>query len=147
MSTLEAQAPVQTRASRALAFVGGFHLWMAFAIATLLILSLAGCALTGIELPDLGGWAIVFLVLSAMLLPLPAYWYEKGRADLLASALTLLWALLQTLIVPILVLVAARLRMPLQDSFLGRADEHLGGSGPVIMAWASHHWLGSVINR
>src|ERR1035437_2916300 len=146
MSTLEAQAPVQTRASRALAFVGGFHLWMAFAIATLLILSLAGCALTGIELPDLGGWAIVFLVLSAMLLPLPAYWYEKGRADLLDSALTLLWALLLRLISPILVQVGARLRMPLQDAFFDRADDRLGVSVPAIMAWTAHHWLGGVLN-
>ena len=51
MNTIEAQAPAQTRASRALAFVGRFHLWMAFAISTLLMISLAGCALTGIELP------------------------------------------------------------------------------------------------
>jgi membrane-associated phospholipid phosphatase len=147
MNTIEAQAPAQTRASRALAFVGSFHLWMAFAISTLLIVALAGCALTGIETPGLGASAIVFLVLSAMLLPLPAYWYEKGRADLLDAALTLFWALLQTLIAPVLVLIAARLRMPLQDSFLGRADEHLGVSVPALMAWASHHWLGSVINR
>jgi membrane-associated phospholipid phosphatase len=147
MNTIEAQAPAQTRASRALAFVGGFHLRMAFAISTLLILSLAGCALTGIELPELGAWAIVFLVLSAMVLPLPAYWYEKGRADLLDSALTVLWALLLRLIIPILVQVGARLRMPLQDSFLGRADDHLGVSVPAIVAWAARHWLGSVLNR
>jgi len=147
MNTLVAQAPAQTRASRALAFIGGFHLWMALAISTLLIISLAGCALTGIKLPDLGAWAIVFLVLSAMLLPLPAYWYEKGRADLLDSALTLLWALLLRLIIPILVQVGARLRMPLQDSFFGRVDEHLGVSVPAIVAWANHHWLGSVLNR
>jgi PAP2 superfamily protein len=139
--------PAQTRASRALAFMGGFHLRMALAIAALLVISLVGCALTGIELPGLGSWTIYCLVIAAMLLPLPAYWYEKGRADLLDAALTLLWALLQTLIVPILVLVAARLRTPLQDSFLGGADEHLGVSVPALMAWASHHWLGSLINR
>src|SRR5450759_1530459 len=126
MNMIEAQAPAQTRASRALAFVGSFHLWMAFAISTLLIVSLAGCVLTGIELPELGAWAIVFLVLSAMVLPLPAYWYEKGRADLLDSALTVLWAFLLRLIIPLLVQVGARLRMPLQDSFFGRADDHLG---------------------
>src|SRR6266436_236750 len=147
MNTLVAQAPAQTRASRALAFIGGFHLLMALAISTLLTISLAGCALTGIKLPDLSAWAIVFLVLSAMLLPLPAYWYEKGRADLLDSALTLLWALLIRMIIPIPVQVAVRLRMPLQDSFFGRADEHLGVSVPAIMAWANHHWLGSVLNN
>ena len=147
MSTLMAQAPAQTRASRALAFIGGFHLWMALAISTLLIISLAGCALTGIKLPDLSAWAIVFMVLSAMVLPLPAYWYERGRADLLDSALTLLWALLVRIIIPILVQVGARLRMPLQDSFFGRADEHLGFSVPAIMTWANHHWLGSMVNR
>ena len=73
MSTLVAQAPAQTRASRALAFIGGFHLRMALAISALLIISLAGCALTGIKLPDLGAWAIVFLVLTAIVMPLPAY--------------------------------------------------------------------------
>ena len=147
MSTLVAQAPAQTRASRALAFIGGFHLRMALAISALLIISLAGCALTGIKLPDLGAWAIVFLVLTAMVLPLPAYWYQKGRADLLDSALTLLWALLIRVIIPISVQVAARLHVPLQDSFFGRADEHLGVSVPAIMTWANHHWLGSVLNR
>jgi len=147
MNAVVAQAPAQTRASRGLAFVGGFHLRMALAISTLLVISLAGCAITGIKLPDLGAWAIVFVVLSAMLLPLPAYWYEKDRADLLDSALTVLWALLIRMIIPILVQVGARLRMPLQDSFFGRADEHLGVSVPAIMAWANHHWLGSVLNR
>jgi hypothetical protein len=142
-----AHAAVQSKASRALAFVGSFHLWMAFAISLLLIISLAGCALTGIKLPELGAWAIVFLVLTAMLLPLPAYWYEKGRADLLDPALILLWTLLLRLIIPLSVRAAARLRMPLQDSLLGRADEHLGVSVPAIMAWAGHHWLGSVLNR
>lgn len=147
MNTIEAQAPAETRASRALAFVGGFHLWMAFAISTLLIISLAGCALTGIELPGLGAWAIYCLVITAMLLPLPAYWYEKGRADLLDLALTLFWALPLRLIIPLLVRIAARLRLPLQDSFLGSADRHLGVSVPAIMVWASHHWLGSVLNQ
>ncbi len=147
MNAVVAQAPAPTRASRGLAFVGNFHLRMALAISTLLVISLAGCAITGIKLPDLGAWAIVFVVLSAMLLPLPAYWYEKDRADLLDSALTVLWALLIRMIIPILVQVGARLRMPLQDSFFGRADEHLGVSVPAIMAWANHHWLGSVLNR
>ena len=147
MNAVVAQAPAPTRASRGLAFVGGFHLRMALAISTLLVISLAGCAITGIKLPDLGAWALVFVVLSAMLLPLPAYWYEKDRADLLDSALTVLWALLIRMIIPILVQVGARLRMPLQDSFFGRADEHLGVSVPAIMAWANHHWLGSALNR
>jgi hypothetical protein len=147
MTTPVAHAAAQSKASRALAFVGSFHLWMAFAISLLLIISLAGCALTGIKLPELGAWTIVFLVLTAMLLPLPAYWYEKGRADLLDPALILLWTLLLRLIIPLSVRVAARLRMPLQDSLLGRADEHLGVSVPAIMAWANHHWLGSVLNR
>ena len=145
MNTLA--APAQTKASRALAFIGTFHLWMAFAVSLLLIISLAGCALTGIKLPELRSWALVCLVLTAMLLPLPAYWYEKGRADLLDPALTLLWSLLIRLIIPLCVRAAARLRMPLRDSFLGHADEHLGVRVPAIVAWANHHWLGSVLNR
>ena len=141
------QAPAQTGVSRALDFVGRFHLRMGLATTALLLVSLAGCTLTGIALPGLGVWTLYVLILSAMLLPLPAYWYEKGRADLLDSALTPLWALLHALIVPILVRVAARLRMPLQDSFFGNADRHLGVSVPAIVAWASRHWLGGAINR
>jgi membrane-associated phospholipid phosphatase len=147
MSTLATEAPAQTKALRALAFIGSFHLSMALAISALLIISLVGCVLTGIMLPELGAWAIVFVVLSAMLLPLPAYWYEKGRFDLLDSALTILWALLIRMIIPILVQVAARLRMPLRDTFFGHADEHLGVSVPAIVAWADRHWLGSALNR
>jgi membrane-associated phospholipid phosphatase len=142
-----AQAPAQTGVSRVLDFVGGFHLRMGLAMMALLVISLVGCTLTGIALPGLRTWTLYVLILLAMLLPLPAYWYEKGRADLLDSALTPLWALLQALIVPILVRVAARLRMPLQDSFFGNTDVHLGVHVPAIMAWASRHWLGSLINK
>jgi len=113
----------------------------------LLAVSLAGCALTGIEITGLGAWAILILVMLAMVSPVLGYWYEKGRADLLDSSLTVFWAFLLRVIIPLLVRVGARLRMPLQDSFFGRADEHLGVSIPAIMAWSSHHWLGVMINR
>src|SRR5215469_10446252 len=111
MSTFPAHAPTQGRAMRALAFVGPFHLRMVLVMSILLAVSLAGCALTGIEITGLGAWAILILVMLAMVSPVLGYWYEKGRADLLDSSLTVFWAFLLRVIIPLLVRVGARLRM------------------------------------
>jgi membrane-associated phospholipid phosphatase len=44
-------------------------------------------------------------------------------------------------------LAAAMFNMPLQDAHLARIDESLGIHVPKITLWASHHWLGMLINR
>ena len=119
-----------------------FHLRMAYASAILLIGSFAGCELTSIRVTGMGGRAVALLLMWAMCLPLPGYWNERGRIALRDSALTIPWALLFAVILPFPVLIAARLRMPLQDSLFAGADRLLGVSVPAIMAWANHHWLG-----
>jgi membrane-associated phospholipid phosphatase len=146
VSTAATQVQPQTRVAKAMAFIGAFHLRMALAVSVLLVISLAGCGFTDLKLTGLGTWAIVVLIMFAMVAPLPAYWYEKGRVELLDSTLTVLWAFLLRLIIPLAVLVAARLRMPLEDSFLGSVDDHLHVSVPALMDWASHHRLGVLIN-
>lgn len=139
--------PLYARVYPALGFVGSFHLRMAFWISILALVSLAGCILTDIQVPGFGAVALGVLAIAGMLLPLPVYWYEKNRVDLLDSSLTVLWALMESVIIPFPVRIAARLRMPLQDSFLGSADRHLGVNLTAIVEWASHHWLGSILNK
>jgi len=122
-----------------------FHLRIAFATFLLVTVSLVGCKLTSIH-AEIGGRLVALLTLFAMISPLPLYWHEKGRAALRESVLVLPWELIVALTLPFTVFVAARLRMPLQDAFLGSIDQYLGVSVPAIMAWADHHWLGTVIN-
>ena len=57
------------------------------------------------------------------------------------------WELLLAALLSFPVLIAARLRMPLQDTLFGRIDQSLGIYVPSIEAWANHHWLGTLLNR
>jgi membrane-associated phospholipid phosphatase len=82
-----------------------------------------------------------------MISPLPIYWHDRGRLDLRESSLVLPWEALLVVVIPYVVLVAARLRMPIQDSLLGRMDQALGVSVPAIVRWAHHHWLGAICTR
>ncbi len=129
------------------ATTGTFHLRMAWAALILLIISAAGCRFTSIQVADIGGRAIAVLTASAMLLPLPAYWHQKHRPDWRDATLTIPWALLFAVILPFPVLIAAKLHMPLRDSLFAGVDQWLGISVPGIAAWASHDWLGSMVNR
>lgn|SRR5271168_702864 len=123
----------------------GFHLRMAYAVLTLVIISYAGCKLTSIH-TDLSGRVIAIFAVFAMIAPLPIYWQEKGRTLLRESSLVIPWELLLAALLPYPVLIAARLNMPLQDSLLGHIDQSLGVSAPAIMAWANRHWIGAVVS-
>jgi len=123
-----------------------FHIRMAYGSVAVLIISFFGCKLTSIH-TEIGGRVIAIAVMFAMVSPLPIYWQEKGRAALRESALVIPWEILLAGILSFPVLIAARLRMPLQDSLFGHIDQSLGVSVPAIVAWADHHWLGAVINR
>ena len=122
-----------------------FHLRIAFAYFLLLAGSFVGCKLTSIH-AEISGRVIALLTLFAMISPLPIYWHEKGRTALRESVLVIPWEMLVAVTLPFAVFVAARLRMPLQDSLFGNIDEALGVRVPAIMAWADHHWLGTLIN-
>jgi hypothetical protein len=124
----------------------GFHIRMAYGSFAVLIISFVGCRLTSIH-TDISGRVIAIVVMFAMVAPLPIYWHEKGRTILRESALVIPWELLLAATLSFPVLIAARLRMPLQDSLFGRIDQALGVNVPAIVAWADHHWLGAAINR
>jgi PAP2 superfamily len=123
----------------------GFHIRMAYSSLTVLIISFVGCRLTSIH-SNIGGRVIAIVVGFAMIAPLPIYWHEKGRTAFREAALVIPWVLLLAVTLSFPVLIAARLRMPLQDSLFGRTDQWLGVSVPAIMTWANHHWFGRVLN-
>lgn len=122
-----------------------FHLQAAFACFLLLAISFIGCKLTSIH-AEIGFRIVALLTMFAMLSPLPILLHEKGRAVFRESVLVLPWQLLAAMTLPFPVYIAARLRLPLQDSLLGKIDQATGVSVPAIMTWAGHHWLGTVIN-
>jgi PAP2 superfamily len=122
-----------------------FHLRVAVLVGLQLAISVIGCKLTSIHV-QIDGRIIAVLTLCAMMAPLPLYWHEKGRTALRESSLVLPWELIVIVTLPFPVLIAARCRMPLQDALLGRIDQSFGVSVPAIMSWASHHWLGTIIN-
>jgi hypothetical protein len=119
---------------------------MAYGSLAVLIISFVGCRLTSIH-TDISGRVIAIVVMFAMVAPLPIYWHEKGRTAWREAALVIPWELLLAATLSFPVLIAGRLRMPLQDLLFGRIDQSLGVSVPGIVVWAHHHWLGTVINR
>src|SRR6185437_8282034 len=123
-----------------------FHVQMARASVVLLIISVAGCRLTETH-TDLMDRAIGVVAVLAALMALPIYWHDKKRFDLRDATLTLPWAALIAALLPFPLLIAARLRMPLEDSLLAHVDEAFGIRIPSIVSWACHHWLGTVLSR
>lgn len=124
-----------------------FHVRMACACTAILTLSIVGCRLTSIQIADGKSLAIALVVSLAAFMPLPLYWHERQRMDMREGALVIPWALILAVILPFSVDATARLGMPLQDANLVRIDRAFGFNVLEITAWASHHWLGSVINR
>jgi hypothetical protein len=122
-----------------------FHLWMAYACAGILVISVVVCKLTLTQL-TLGDSMIALLVVLAGLLPLPLYWDDKQRIDMREGAMTILWAFVLAVILPFSVWAATRVGTPLQDATLVRLDAAFGVSVPRMMTWASHHLLGEVAN-
>ena len=126
-----------------------FNLQMAYASAVILIVSIVGCELTSVRVPDAGSAAIGAVLVFAAVLPLLVYLREKGKTYLLDSAQAILWTLFLYSILHFPVAVAARLgmRTSLQDAHLAAWDQSVGVNVPGIAAWASNHWLGIMANK
>jgi hypothetical protein len=122
-----------------------FHRWMAYACGGIFVISLVVCRLALVQL-SLGDSIVALFVVLAGVLPLPVYWHEKQRIDMREGALAIVWALVLAIILPMSVYAAARAGTPLQDARLVRLDAAFGISVPSVMAWASHHLLGAVVN-
>ena len=124
-----------------------FHLAMMITSSAIILFFLMGSWVTDLHVRGLSGQLLGVLVLTAMVIPLPAYWHEKGRLDLRDAALTIPWVFLLSVLLPLPFLVAARLHMPMQDTSLGVVDGAFGFNTAYFVDWASHHWVGSILNR
>jgi hypothetical protein len=126
-----------------------FNLQMAYASLVILLVSIAGCRVTLLEVPSAVGMIVGGVFVIVAVLPLPLWLKEKGKLYLRDSVLTILWAVLLWGLLHYPVAVAARLGMSihLQDSNFVRWDQAMGVSVPGIMAWANHHWLGKLANQ
>ena len=120
-----------------------------FAICFVLLL-FCGVASYFFSMHHLGVSAILIaapVLIAPSLLP-AACWHQQGNLDKRDAALTLPWLLLLMTIIPCVVVVSARLGMPLRDQAFMRLDQHLGFNVPAIMAWASRHSLVQhILNR
>ena len=122
-----------------------FHVWIAVVSAVVVAVSVIGCRSEQIE-THFGKAALGLVAVLAMLSPLPAYWHEKRRINLRESTLVIAWEALMAVMLPYVVLVAARIQVPLRDGLFGRIDSSLGVSVPAIQIWAQHNWLGHAFN-
>jgi membrane-associated phospholipid phosphatase len=123
-----------------------FHRRMGYVCATMLVFAYVGCKIASIH-SDVKTFAIAFVVVIAMLSPLPLYWHEKRRIDFRESTLVIPWEALLAMVLPFIVLIAARSQMPLRDSLFGRLDQSLGVNVPVVVEWTHKNWLGVVFDR
>jgi len=148
---------LSTNPNAAVALPGGpaekiepvFYREMLYGGMTIIFVSIAGCWLTSIQVPNAGPKAVGFVLVGAMILPLLLYLKEKKKDYLLDSILTILWALFLNILIRYPAAVSARLGkgIELQDAHFVHFDRLLGVSIPAIMAWASRHWIGMVAYR
>lgn len=120
-----------------------FHLWMAAAVALVLLISVIGCRLTQVHVEETGALVVALVLLVTILQALPLYLHRKGLSALRDSLATVLWAALLWRILPFPVDVAARLSraFPLRDALLARLDAHLGVNIAAVAHWTAQHWI------
>ena len=143
MNVLEktAEPQVQPRASAC------FHLHMAYACSALLLIEWSLGSLNSVQINNVPSLALGIFFACAVVFTLAIFWHEHGKADLRDSILTIPWVFFIAAVLPLLVLIAGRSTMPLQDLHLAHLDESLGADVPRIVSWSSHHWLGMLINK
>ena len=127
----------------------GFNLLMVYAGILLLVVSVVGCRLTSVNVPNAGFIATTLAFVSAAVLPFALYLQEKGKLYIRDAALVILWSIFLTFILNFPVVVAARLGLGigLQDAHLAQWDKAIGVSVPGVSEWAKSHWLGLLANK
>lgn len=125
----------------------GFHLWMAAASITLLAVTLAGRYATSATNAPTPGVLLAPALGFIGFAWLPLYWNERGRTELRDAAATIPWAIVLTVLLPMPVVVAARLGMtrPLNDTLFAHLDQQLGVSVPSLVAWGDNNLFGRLI--
>lgn len=119
-------------------YLANFDLQMASVTLGLLLVSVIGCRLTAIN-TNIAERIGRLLTLELIMALVPIYWHWRRRLDFRESSQVILWTLLITAILPFPILTAARLHMPLRDSFFASLDGAFGISVPSLMTWAEQH--------
>lgn len=124
----------------------GFHVQMSFAGAVILIVSILGCMMTSVEVPDAAASLAGVAIAIAAILPLIFYTREKGWLYLADATATFLWALFLYSLLNFPVTIAARLgrSISLQDPAFIQLDRLFGIYVPGIESWAENHGLGNL---
>jgi hypothetical protein len=126
-------------------FQSHFHRRMALAMTAFAAITFGGCWTTGIWIPGWFSGLGAFILLLSMALPLLLFCYRKGKYALVDGALLILWAWLESHLIPDLLRAAARLRLPLRDNLFGIIDQHLRFNVHAIQTWSLQHPLGRLI--
>jgi hypothetical protein len=124
-----------------------FQLQMAYVSGAVLAVSVVGCRLTSVSIPDVASAVIGFTFVLAAIVPLLFYLREKKRFYLVDSILTILWAFFLFYMLPFPATIAARMgrHIDLQDSHFLQWDSMFGISAPKIIAWVSQLGLGGFL--
>ncbi|HUY82416.1 MAG TPA: phosphatase PAP2 family protein [Acidobacteriaceae bacterium] len=122
-----------------------FQTHMAIANFALLGVSVIGCDLTNIHI-HIASYGSGFFMALLMIALIAIYWKDEDHPTMVMSILVIPWILI---LIPLMIfpmLIAAHLALPIQDARLARIDSLSGVNVPAIAAWATHHWLGRLIN-
>lgn len=126
-----------------------FNIILASVIVLMVLAGLIGApeAHIHVALSGVGGTLVAVLVVFGALLPLPAYWHQKGNFERRDAVLVLYWTVLFKVGLSYPIAVAARSQLPLRDPMMGSIDGWFGVSVPGLVAWAhSSPWLEKLSN-
>lgn len=120
--------------------------FMLISFVAFVLFSVIGSWATALRIGGVGTTALFLVVLFAVFAPVPAYWHQKGRLERRDTSLSIVWCLLTWFFIAVPFVIGARLNLPLRDDLFALIDRSLGFNGPALVAWATDHRFGSVIN-
>lgn len=119
---------------------------MIYGAIALLIVSVIGCRLTKVHVPNAADMGLALVVVTSALLPLVIYLRERKKNYVADLITVIFWAVFLAYMLNFPAVIGARLgsRIPLKDYQLAQADRILRMPIPMIMDWATQHWIGRV---
>lgn len=127
-----------------------FHILLATATSLTVLCGLIGAPLAGVHiaLREVSGPLVAVLVVFGAMLPLPAYWHQKGNFERRDAVLVIYWTVLFKVTLAYAIVLAARSQLPQQDALMRSVDQWCDVSVPALMGWAhSSWWLEALSNH
>jgi len=118
---------------------------MAIAILSAIVVSVVGCLVTSIQVNPTSQ-ALVFMVALGAFCPIPLYCNEKKQSAYRETSLALAWMAAVYLVVRYPIMIAAKLRLPLQDAHLALFDRAFGVDVSAIVHWTAQHRAAQIVN-